>query len=250
MNKVFHCKKKKSIIFKEPNIKSEHLKEILHGEEFVKIRKFKNFYYGYCKYDNYKGFIKKQDLIVKSQINNFLINSRKAYLYKKNKMNSKSEDFLYLNSQIHIHKLSKTFSKIKNKWIKNSDIKPLSKKINNNFLEKIHLFKDSKYTWGGNTVDGIDCSGLVQELMKNKLKKCPRDTKDQEKFFKKKINLNSIKRGDLLFWKGHVAIATDKKNCIHAYGPIKKVVKMKISYVISKLLKKSLKLSSIKRPSF
>ena len=84
--------------------------------------------------------------------------------------------------------------------------------------------------------------------MKSKLKKCPRDSKDQEVFFKKKINLDKVKKGDLLFWKGHVAIALDNQICIHAYGPMKKVVKMKINHVISELSKKSLKLSSIRRP--
>ena len=52
----------------------------------------------------------------------------------------------------------------------------------------------------------------------------------------------------MLFWKGHVAIALNKTNCIHAYGPSKKVVRMKINTLIDKLAKKSLKLSSIKRP--
>jgi len=84
--------------------------------------------------------------------------------------------------------------------------------------------------------------------MKNKLIKCPRDSKKQEIFFKKSIARKKVKKGDLLFWKGHVAIALNNKECIHAYGPAKKVVIVKINNLISKLLKKSLNLSSIKRP--
>jgi len=95
---------------------------------------------------------------------------------------------------------------------------------------------------------GIDCSGLVQELMKSINKKCPRDSKDQLKFFKKNVSLNNIKRGDLLFWKGHVAIALNKKKLIHAYGPKKKVIIMSITNVINILSKKNLPLVTIKRP--
>ena len=135
-------------------------------------------------------------------------------------------------------------------WIKNTDIKLIKKIKKIDFLKKIKIFTNVKYIWGGNTIDGIDCSGLVQELMKNNFLNCPRDSKDQEKFFKKKINLKQIKKGDLLFWKGHVAISINKKECIHAFGPRKKVVKMKICNVISELKKKSLKLSSIRRPMF
>ncbi len=84
--------------------------------------------------------------------------------------------------------------------------------------------------------------------MKNKLFKCPRDSQKQENFFKKSITRKKIKKGDLLFWKGHVAIALNKSECIHAYGPLKKVVKTKINRLIYKLANKSLVLSSIKRP--
>ena len=86
-------------------------------------------------------------------------------------------------------------------WIKNTDIKLIKKIKKINFLKKIKIFTNVKYVWGGNTIDGIDCSGLVQELMKNNFLKCPRDSKDQEKFFKKKINLKQIKKGDLYFGK-------------------------------------------------
>ena len=85
-------------------------------------------------------------------------------------------------------------------------------------------------------------------VMKNKLIRCPRDSKKQEIFFKKSVIRKEVKKGDLLFWKGHVAIALNKKECVHAYGPAKKVVKIKINRLISKLTKKSLELSSIKRP--
>ncbi len=84
--------------------------------------------------------------------------------------------------------------------------------------------------------------------MKNCGQSCPRDSKDQIKFFKKKINLKKIKKGDLLFWKGHVAIALNKKKLIHAFGPMKKVVIMPIAKTVTDLKKKSLPLLSIKRP--
>lgn len=248
MNKVFECKIKKSVLFKKPNSKSEHLKEILFGEKFIKIKQCKNFFYGYCEYDNYKGYIKKNNLILSKKKHNYLINSSKAFLYKNRKINSKTKNFLYLNSRVYISKISKTFSRINDKWIKNSDLKPLNKKKNDHFLKKVSLFNNSKYVWGGNTVDGIDCSGLVQELMKNVSKKCPRDSIEQEVYFKKKVKLTHIKKGDLLFWKGHVAIAINNKKCVHAYGPVKKVTQMKINNLISILQKKSLKLSSIRRP--
>ena len=64
---------------------------------------------------------------------------------------------------------------------------------------------------------------------------CPRDAKDQLKYFKKKINLKKIKKNDIIFWKGHVAIAVSSKKLIHAYGPMKKTVIMDIAKTLKRI---------------
>ena len=76
----------------------------------------------------------------------------------------------------------------------------------------------------------------------------PRDTKDQVKFLKKSINLKNIKKNDIIFWKGHVALALSKDKLIHAYGPLKKTVIMNIQKTITRIERTAnLKVISIKR---
>ena len=78
---------------------------------------------------------------------------------------------------------------------------------------------------------------------------CPRDAKDQVKYFKKNIKLKNIKRNDLIFWKGHVAIALSNKKLIHAYGPMKKTVIMGINQTIERIKRTAnLEVIGIKRP--
>jgi cell wall-associated NlpC family hydrolase len=84
----------------------------------------------------------------------------------------------------------------------------------------------------GKHFTGIDCSALIQLCLNFNNKFCPRDTKDQIKYFKKKINLKNIRKNDLIFWKGHVAIVISKNKLIHAYGPFKKVIVMSIEETI------------------
>ena len=118
----------------------------------------------------------------------------------------------------------------------------------NNIFNKINIFKGIKYKWGGKDFNGVDCSALVQLFFNFNNKFCPRDTKDQLNYFKKKIKLQNIKKNDLFFWKGHVAIAISRKNLIHAYGPFKKVISMNIDTTIKRIKDTAnLKLISIKR---
>ena len=65
----------------------------------------------------------------------------------------------------------------------------------------------------------------------------PRDTKDQIKYSKGNIKKRTFKKGDIIFWKGHVAICLNSKNLIHAYGPKKKVLIMPITKTINKIIK-------------
>tara|TARA_B100000767_G_scaffold70244_1_gene66869 strand:- start:129 stop:404 length:276 start_codon:yes stop_codon:yes gene_type:complete len=63
----------------------------------------------------------------------------------------------------------------------------------------------------------------------------PRDTKNQIRYSKKNIKKNIFKKGDIIFWKGHVAICINSKKLIHAYGPEKKVLIMSIAETINKI---------------
>ena len=77
---------------------------------------------------------------------------------------------------------------------------------------------------------------------------CPRDAKDQVKYFKKDIKLKDIKKDDIIYWKGHVAVALSSKKLIHAYGPMKKTVVMDINQTIDRIKRTAkLKVIGIKR---
>ena len=172
-----------------------------------------------------------------------------ASLYFKPNLKNKTKKKLSFGSKIKIIKKKNNFYKFDNLWIKKKDLKKINYKTKDIF-KSINKFINTKYKWGGKHFTGVDCSGLIQLFINFNNKFCPRDTKDQLKYFRKKIELNNIRKNDLIFWRGHVAVVTSKNNLIHAYGPLKKTVKMSIKKTIDHIYKTAnLKVSGIRRIS-
>ena len=234
-----------SNIYKKPSRKSEVTSQIIYGERFKILNKNKSWIKIKTLFDNYKGFIKNSKYIEKFKPL-YKVSSLKARIFKKPGIRTNS--WLPFASRLSVLDQKKNYIKIeKNKRIKKEDVKKVNHK-ENNYSKIFKKFLNLKYVWGGKTYQGIDCSALLQIFFFYNNSFYPRDTKDQIKYTKKNSKKRHFKKGNIIFWKGHVAMCLNSKELIHAYGPEKKVIIMPIIETINRIQKTAkLKVKKVSR---
>ena len=232
-------------LHKKSSTKSEIVTQMLYGESFSIFKRNGRWLKIKIKEDGYKGYIQNK-IFSKFLKPSHKINVLKAKIYKlPNK--GKSVNIISFGSKIKVLEKKNNFLKFSKGWIHKSNLRPISY-VEKNPFKKISIFKNIRYKWGGKSFKGIDCSALIQIFLNFNNKFCPRDAKDQFKYFKNNVKLENIKKGDIIYWKGHVALAVSSKKLIHAYGPMKKTVIMGIKQTIKRIEKTAkLKVIGIKR---
>ena len=239
MQNSYFCNKPYINLYEFGSLRSKISSQLLYGEKFKVLGKKKKFLKIKTDYDNYIGYIKLSKFTKDfKETNKVSTLKSRIYTSPNNLKKSKTKKFLPFASKIQIIKKKNNFVMFeKNKWLKAKDVNPINQK-NKNILKILKLFLNCKYKWGGKTFNGIDCSALIQLIYKFNNKFFPRDTVDQIKFKKGTKKKIKFRLGDIIYWKGHVAICISSKKLIHAYGPRKKVLVMEINKAI-KLIKKT-----------
>lgn len=211
----------------KPEFNTERLNQVLFGEA-LKVHKETN---GYCfisQSDKYSGWVDKRFLnfIDLKNYNELLTN--KNYVIKSNTAKLSAEGnfcpvphFLIYSTRLRLVELKDKFQLSYPDYslvsIKKEDVDQIEKlKITPELIvDESIRFLGVPYLWGGVTPFGFDCSGFVKAVFKKLGHKLPRDTKDQIKVGTE-IERAQIKKGDLLFFNRHVAIAINNKRYVHS----------------------------------
>ncbi len=133
---------------------------------------------------------------------------------------------LYMNSRLQVvGELENYWQLADGRFVYKWHAAPLED-VADDFVSVAERFGEAPYLWGGCTADGIDCSGLVQAAFECAGLSCPRDSDMQMDLEGRDLDLGGmedLQRGDLLFWKGHVAIMLDDTMMLHANAHYMKV---------------------------
>jgi cell wall-associated NlpC family hydrolase len=111
---------------------------------------------------------------------------------------------------------------------------PIGETLDGDYVAVAQSFVETPYLWGGRSGFGIDCSGLVQLAMMMTGTKAPRDS-DMQAEFGAEIAREELRRGDLVFWKGHVGMMEDEDSLLHANGHTMSVARENLEAAIQRI---------------
>ncbi|CAM1639133.1 Endopeptidase [Bartonella apihabitans] len=229
-------------LYKIPDTLSERQSECLFGED-VKVFEEKN---GFCwvqaQQDGYVGYIEQSKIGSIGNHPTHRVNVPRTFQYRDADLRSPMISPLSMGSRISVVSEAETrgtrYARLDNgSFVVFNHIIPVST-VADDYVTIAESFIHTPYLWGGKSGLGIDCSGLVQLALMMTGRMVLRDTDMQQATIGKDIAPeDGLQRGDLVFWKGHVAIMVDSGTLIHANGASMDVRKENLDHAIERIAK-------------
>lgn len=205
-------------------------RQLLMGERFEVLERHQGWAFGRATRDGYVGYVAEGDLGFPFQPTHF-ISARASHLYPEDDFKSEAGEAISFGTQICVVDERRKFVETDTgHFVPKAHVRLKARPFSDP-VPVAQLFFGAPYLWGGNSSFGIDCSGLVQASLLACDIACPGDS-DQQMSVGQDVFGSGFARGDLLFWKGHIAICVDDETLIHAnahhmavaYEPIAKAI--------------------------
>lgn len=210
-------------LYKVPDRKSERQSECLFGEDVLVFDIADKFCWVQSLQDGYVGYVEQVNLGDFQSTATHIVIAPRSFQYENADLRSPMVSALSIGSKVTIVGESETratlYAKLDNgNYVIADHLVPVAHIISD-YVSTAENLIHTPYLWGGKSGLGIDCSGLVQLSMMMAGKRVLRDTDMQVNTIGTDIDpSDGLQRGDLVFWKGHVAIMVDHQNIIHANG--------------------------------
>jgi cell wall-associated NlpC family hydrolase len=191
-------------------------RQLLLGEGFTVVDRQDGYAFGFAMKDDYCGWL-PDTAVTDTPTPTHWVATPGAHLYPEPRVQSREIAALSMGAQVTVLSQTPKFTETTLGFIPTPHLLPRAQ----NHADPVAVaetFLHTPYLWGGNSRAGIDCSGLVQGALLACGIACPGDADLQQVLGQEIAEGASLQRGDLIFWKGHVALIVDETRLIHANG--------------------------------
>lgn len=207
----------------QPDLASGIDTELLFGEDVTVFERADGWCWVKAASDGYVGYLPEEALSEIQAEPTHIVTVQRTFVYPEPELRKPYKGILSMGSRVRIVSEAEARG---NHYVVLEDgtaifskhVQPISAGIGGDYVDIAARFIETPYLWGGRSGLGIDCSGLIQLAMQMTGRTAPRDTDMQAAGLGDVIDRAELRRGDLVFWKGHVAIMEDPQTILHANG--------------------------------
>ncbi|MBO4223439.1 NlpC/P60 family protein [Bradyrhizobium neotropicale] len=196
------------------------LTQALKGERVtIYDRNSEGFAWGQLGSDGYVGWLPDAALAKPSAAPTHKVMALRTFAFPGPSIKLPPVETLSLGARLNVARQDGTFAVTREGWYLPRRHVGSIDGIEDDFVTVAERFVGTPYLWGGKSSLGIDCSGLVQVALTAAGTGCPRDSDMQQQGLGRELSAaeaKKLQRGDLIFWKGHVAIVRDATTIVHA----------------------------------
>lgn len=211
-----------------PRLDAPFESEVLRGETFtVFADDAEGWSWGQLETDRYVGYVPSDALSVDTPVPTHRVAALRTFVYPGPELKAPPREALSFLAQVAVGGDTVTrgteYCALSGEvgFVAKVHLVPLATPPESDFVAVAERFLHTPYLWGGRTSLGLDCSALVQLALLAAGHAAPRDTDLQAAMVGAPVEGGAeaaLKRGDLVFWKGHVGIMIDGEYMIHASG--------------------------------
>jgi cell wall-associated NlpC family hydrolase len=192
--------------------------QALFGEIFTIYDEKDGWAWGQAQLDSYVGYVLSSELTVPIRATSHRVIAPRTLAFSEPNLKSRPAMVLPVNAKLAIDTEDGKYKHAAGAgWTYAPHVAPLDARVTD-WVGEAEKLIGAPYLWGGKSADGYDCSGLIQTALERAGIACLRDTDMQEKSLGQSIavDFSALKRGDLIFWKGHMGVMLDGARLLHA----------------------------------